>query len=42
MLLDRSADVNTQGGYRGNALQAASYPGNEKVLRMLRDAGAKR
>ena len=30
--------VNAQGGVRGNALQAASYGGHEKVVQMLLDA----
>jgi hypothetical protein len=29
-----------QGGFYGNALQAASYEGYEAVLKMLLDAGA--
>ena len=35
MLLDKGADVNAQGGFYGNALQAASYEGQEKVVRLL-------
>ena len=35
MLLDRGADVNAQGGHYGNALQAASIGGHEKVVQML-------
>ncbi|PVH91840.1 ankyrin [Periconia macrospinosa] len=31
MLLEKDADVNAQGGYYGNALQAASYRGHEAV-----------
>lgn len=38
MLLDRDADVNAQGGYYGNALQAASHQGHEKVVQILREA----
>ena len=37
-----SADVNAQGGYHGNALQAASSRGHEKVVQMLLGKGAKR
>jgi ankyrin repeat protein len=35
MLLDRGADINTQGGHYGNALRAASMRGHEKVVQML-------
>ena len=35
MLLDKGADVNTQGEYYGNALQAASYRGHDQVVQML-------
>jgi ankyrin repeat protein len=34
-LLDRGADVNTQGGYYGSALQAASARGHDKIVQML-------
>ena len=39
-LLNRDADVNTQDGYYGNALQVASSGGHEKVVELLinRDA----
>jgi ankyrin repeat protein len=40
MLLDKDADVNTQGGYYGSALQAASAGGHDKVVRILLDRGA--
>ncbi|SLM37709.1 ankyrin repeat domain containing protein [Lasallia pustulata] len=40
MLLDKGADVNAQGGRYGNALQAASERGNNKVVQMLLDKGA--
>ena len=33
-------DINAQGGHYGNALQAASGNGHEKVVQMLVDAGA--
>ena len=47
-LLNRGAEVNaqgrydgnTQGGYYGNALQAVSASGNEKIVSMLLDRGA--
>ena len=32
--------VNAQGGYYGNALQAASFGGHEQVVKLLLDAGA--
>src|SRR5271155_2404934 len=35
-----SSLVNAQGGYYGNALQAASYRGHEQVVQMLLDKGA--
>jgi hypothetical protein len=38
-LLDWGADVNAQGGYYGNALQAASVRGHEAVVRLLLDRG---
>jgi hypothetical protein len=40
MLLDKDADVNAQGGYYGNALQAASVEDYKQVVKMLLDAGA--
>jgi hypothetical protein len=39
-LLDRGAEVNAQGGYYGNALQAASWGRHEQVVKMLLNAGA--
>ena len=39
-LLTVGTDVNAPGGYYGNALQAASYRGQEKVVKMLMNAGA--
>jgi hypothetical protein len=39
-IIVRTADVNAQGGYYGNALQAASVGGHERVVKMLLDAGA--
>jgi hypothetical protein len=35
MLLDKDADVNPQGGYYGNALQAASAGDYIKIVEML-------
>jgi hypothetical protein len=40
LLLERGADVNAQGGEYGNALQAASFDGNEKIVKLLLDKGA--
>jgi len=40
MLLDNGADVNAQGGYYGNALQAASFEGSDTAVQMLLDKGA--
>jgi hypothetical protein len=42
LLLDNKADVNAQGGYYGNALQAASIRGHEKVVQILLDNEATR
>ncbi|KAK3612994.1 hypothetical protein LTR22_028355, partial [Elasticomyces elasticus] len=39
-LIEKGADVNAQGGYFGNALQAASYKGHERVVAMLLKRGA--
>ena len=40
MLIERGADVNAQGGYYSNPLQAASFEGHEKVVAMLLQRGA--
>jgi ankyrin repeat protein len=40
ILIDAGADVNAQGGEYGNALQAASAEGHDKVVQMLMNAGA--
>ena len=40
LLLDKGADVNAVGGEYGNALQAASYGGHDKVMQMLLEKGA--
>ncbi|KAH7200913.1 hypothetical protein BKA60DRAFT_601085 [Fusarium oxysporum] len=39
-LTTEGVDVNSQGGYYGNALQAASYEGNLEVVQLLLDNGA--
>ena len=41
MSLNEGAEVNAQGGPYGNALQAASAGGHEKVVQMLLKRGAK-
>jgi len=38
--LDEGDDVNAQGGFYGNALQAASYRGYDQVVQILLDKGA--
>ena len=40
LLLGKGADVNAQGGHYGNALQAASDGGHEKVVELLLGKGA--
>lgn len=40
MLVDVGIDVNAEGGFYGNALQATSAGGHEEVVQMLLDAGA--
>jgi ankyrin repeat protein len=40
LLLDKGADPNAQGGFYGNALQAASEEGHEQVVKLLLDKGA--
>jgi ankyrin repeat protein len=40
ILVDAGANVNAEGGFYGNALQAASYGGHEKVVQVLLDNGA--
>ena len=37
MLLDQGAGFKTQGGYHGNALQAASTGGHDQVVQILLD-----
>ena len=39
MLIERGVAINAQGGLYGNALQAASWRGHEKVGEMLVDEG---
>ena len=40
ILLEKGAEVNAQGGYYGNALQAASWGGHEKTGKILLEKGA--
>jgi len=40
LLLDKGADVNAQGGYYGNTLQAAAAEGHDKIVQTLLDKGA--
>jgi len=40
LLLEKGADVNTQGGWSGNALQGAAYGGHEVVVQLLLEKGA--
>ncbi len=40
MLIDVGVDVNAQGGYYGNALQAVSVESDNKMVQILIDAGA--
>jgi ankyrin repeat protein len=40
LLLGHGVDVNAQGGFYGNALQAASVVGNLELVRLLQDHGA--
>ena len=39
-IVRQNTDINAQGGFYGNALQAASVEGHEKVVQMLLDRGA--
>jgi ankyrin repeat protein len=38
--LEKGADVNAQGGYYGNALQAAANGGHDSVVTLLLEKGA--
>ena len=40
MLLEKGADVNAQGGDKGNALQAASANGHDQIVQQLLEKGA--
>ncbi|KAF7183007.1 hypothetical protein CNMCM7691_002751 [Aspergillus felis] len=40
ILLEKGADVDAQGGLYGNALQAASYGGYDKIVQILLEKGA--
>ena len=39
-LIEKGADVNAQGGFYGNALQAVSSEGHEKPVHLLVEKGA--
>jgi hypothetical protein len=39
-LVEQGAEVNAQGGYYGNALQAASYQGHDQIVLRLLEKGA--
>ncbi|KZL66078.1 hypothetical protein CI238_06213 [Colletotrichum incanum] len=39
-LIGNGADVNAEGGYYGNALQAASFRGHQDIVQLLLDKGA--
>ena len=40
MLLENGAEVNAEGGEYGNALKAASFGGNESIVKLLLENGA--
>jgi ankyrin repeat protein len=40
LLLEKGTDVNAQGGYYGNALQAASKERHEAIVRLLVEKSA--
>jgi hypothetical protein len=40
LLLDKGAEVDAQGGFYGNALQAASSKGHEAIVKLLLERGA--
>jgi hypothetical protein len=40
LLIEYGAKVNAQGGYYGNALQAASWRGHMAIVRLLVRSGA--
>ncbi|CUS12373.1 unnamed protein product, partial [Tuber aestivum] len=40
LLLERGAEVDAEGGYYSNALQAAAQNGNESILQLLLSYGA--
>ena len=42
LLLEKGADVNAQGGYYGNALQAASWWGHEAIVAAAAREGGRR
>jgi len=40
LLLDKGANINADGGYYGNALQAAAQQGDEKTVQLLLEKDA--
>ncbi|KAF8239490.1 hypothetical protein L208DRAFT_1237287, partial [Tricholoma matsutake] len=40
LLIEKGANVNAQGGFFGNALQAAAYNGNQEIVKLLIEEGA--
>jgi hypothetical protein len=40
ILLEKRADVNAKGGFKGNALQTASSRGHNQIFKQLFDKGA--
>ncbi|KAF8239489.1 ankyrin, partial [Tricholoma matsutake] len=39
-LIEKGADVNAQGGRYGNALHAATWNGNQEIVKLLMEKGA--
>ena len=40
LLLENGAEVKAEGGHFGNSLQAASFRGNETIVKLLLENGA--
>jgi ankyrin repeat protein len=41
LLLEKGADTSAQGGYYGNALQAASSEGRQEIVALLLEKGGR-
>ena len=41
LLLENGAEVKAEGGHFGNALQAASFRGNETIVKLLLENGGR-